>query len=56
MITITCIGVVEVRKQHYLFISVHTSARKVKAAQPAKPKYSTPTLVIGALRATPTTM
>ena len=45
--------IVDVHKKDNLFVSVHTSAPLVKPAQPVEPIFSTPTLLMGALLATP---
>ena len=38
-------------KKKQLFVTVHFSAREVKSAWPAKPTYSMPTLLFGAMLA-----
>ena len=54
MITIACTSIMDLHKNHNLFVTVHTRALWVKPACPAEPKYLTPKLLMGALPATPT--
>ena len=54
MLTITCTAIMNVHKKLNFIVTVQTSARWVKPAQPAAKIFSSPTLLMGgACRATP---